>query len=121
MLIDRWWESTHDGQRAAASSLADGGADVGEFVNAAGALRGCWFVSLRLTAIGEAQHVRGAQSKSARPRTSVAQQTGVPEMPEQRRAAWRASRAGMAEATAAVAPVRAMKMVEKCMLFVVDA
>jgi hypothetical protein len=57
------------------------------------------------------EDVRGAQSKLARLRTSVAQQTGLPEL--QRGATWRACSRGAAKAAAA----KARTMVN-CMLMV---
>ena len=67
---------------------------------------------------GTFSNLRGAQSRSATPRTSVAQHSGLLLAPEQR-AAWRSSRVllpGTAAAMAVVAPTRATTMVWKRMI-----
>lgn len=61
----------------------------------------------------------GAQSRSATPRTSVAQQTAELSVPVQASNVWRSLRVlkpGAGAARTVVAPARAMTMAEKCML-----
>jgi hypothetical protein len=92
-----------DGDEAALGLLTFAGAGVDEFVNIGGCDGGCDVVSnYGFQEIGK--DVRVAQSKLARFRTSVAQQTGVP---EEQRPTWRSSR-GAAKATVAKATMVAM-------------
>lgn len=65
----------------------------------------------------ERLNIRVAQFRSAKPRTSVAQQTALGSEPVQT-AVWRSLNAGIAEARALDAPrVRPVRMVEKRILY----
>lgn len=61
------------------------------------------------------KNLRGAQSRSATPRTSVAQQTALLSVPVHKSPSARSSR-GIGEATVTVAPTRAVRMIVARML-----
>ena len=72
----------------------------------------------RTTPFGVLEDLRGAQSRSATPSTSVAQHTALLVAPEQS-GSWRSKREllpGTAAAMAVLAPAMATMMLEKCML-----
>jgi len=100
-----------DGDEAALGLLAGLSASVDELVDAGGG-GGSWeTVSDHVFDwIEDAKDVRGAQSKLARFRTSVAQQTGLP---EEQRPTWRSSRGA---AKAAVAAKATMAVMVNCIL-----
>lgn len=56
------------------------------------------------------KNLRGAQSRSATPRTSVAQQTALLSVPVHKSLSARSSR-GIVEVTVTVAPTRAVRMI----------
>lgn len=117
-------DGTHNWQQAASGTLTDGGTN---FVKVVAISWGLWCccdgqkASILFSGLND-KNLRGAQSRSARPRTSVAQQTAVPVAPEQR-GAWRSSKElvpGRAAAVAVVTPATAMMMLEKCMFWALE-
>ena len=100
-----------DGDEAALGLLALSRAGVDELVDASGGGASCEEVSDHVQVVRrERDVVRGAQSRLARFKTSVAQHTGVP---EEQRPAWRSSRGA---AKAAVAAKARTAVMVNCML-----
>lgn len=122
---------TYNWEQAAASTLANGGADSAEVVEVLGVPWCCkrkkkvskWWMCLCIDVrLGE-EVLRGAQSKLAIPRMSVAQHCGLARaLVQGSNVLWRSSRAasstGMAVAMEMVAPTRAAMMTEKRILAV---